>query len=114
VKNGNIFVLSICKVPIEDTVNGIVAMNDLQRKADFMMEDIKKKETDLYKLNKVVEGAKMRFERTLISSDMLRMDMMKLEKQLTDLKQKEQMMEKTNKKLNIIQKRFNIILIIRS
>ena len=42
-------------------IYGIVAMNDLQKKADFMLEDIKKKEADLYKLNNEVARAKMRF-----------------------------------------------------
>ena len=95
----------IYKVPIEDTVSGIVTMARIQERAEAMMEDIKKREDDLEKLNIEVEMAKEGFTRTMINSDILSRDMMKLEKQLTNLRQKEQMLEKTNTKLNIIQKR---------
>ena len=80
-------------------------MARIQKRAEAMMEDIKKREDDLEKLNIEVEMAKEGFTRTMINSDILSRDMMKLEKQLTGLRQKEQMLEKTNTKLNIIQKR---------
>ena len=80
-------------------------MARIQKRAEAMMEDIKKREDDLEKLNIEVEMAKEGFTRTMINSDILSRDMMKLEKQLTDLRQKGQMMEKINAKLNIIQKR---------
>ena len=70
-----------------------------------MIQGIRKKEKYLQKLNQEVEIEKRRFEKTMTSSEMLRIDLMKLEKQLTVLKEKEQRIERTNSKLSIIQRR---------
>ena len=93
------------KVPIEETVNGIVAMSNMQKKADAMLRDIKIKEAHFFKLSNEVEMAKMNFKKTQTSSDKLRIDMMKMQKELLDLRQKKEMIEKTNTKLSLVEKR---------
>ena len=80
-------------------------MANVQKRADAMIQGIRKKEKYLQKLNQEVEIEKRRFEKTMTSSEMLRIDLMKLEKQLTVLKEKEQRIERTNSKLSIIQRR---------
>ena len=80
-------------------------MANVQKRADAMIQGIRKKEKYLQKLNQEVEIEKRRFEKTMTSSEMLRIDLMKLEKQLTVLKEKEQRIERTNSKLSIIQQR---------
>ena len=93
------------KVPIEDTLNGVVAMSNMQKKADAMMKDIKIKEVYLLKVSQEVESAKMRMKNTQKGSNKLRMDMMNLQKELRDLQLKDMMIEKTNQKLELVQER---------
>ena len=93
------------KVPIEDTLNGVVAMSNMQKKADAMMKDIKIKEVYLLKVSQEVESAKMRMKNTQKGSNKLRMDMINLQKELKDLQLKEMMIEKTNQKLELVQER---------
>ena len=92
-------------MPIEDTVNGIVAMSNMQKKADAMLKDVKIKEAHLFKVTNEVERAKSKIKKTQTSSDKLRIDMMKIQHELIDLRQKKEMIEKTNTKLNMVQKR---------
>ena len=80
-------------------------MSNMQKKADAMLEDIKIKEAKLFKVSNEVQRAKMTIKKTQTSSDKLRRDMMMLQRDLMDLRQKKEMIEKTNTKLNLVQKR---------
>ena len=101
------------KVPLEETVNGIVAMSNMQKKADTMLEDIKIKEAIFFKVSNEVQRAKMTIKKTQTSSDKLRRDMMMLQRDLMDLREKKEMIEETNTKLNLVQKRYTIVLNIK-
>jgi hypothetical protein len=92
-------------VPIEETVNGIVAMSNVQKKADAMLEDIKIKEAHFFKVSYEVEKTKMAIKKTQTGSDKLRINMMKMQKEMMDLWQKIETIEQTNTKLNMVQKR---------
>ena len=65
-------------MPIDNTVNGIVAMSNMQKKADATLDDIKKKKVNFFKVSNKVQRAKMTIEKTQTTSDKLRKDMMML------------------------------------
>ena len=80
-------------------------MSNMQKKADAMLEDIQIKEANFFKVSNEVQIAKMTIKKTQRSSDNLRTDMMTLQRDLMDMREKKEMMEKTNTKLNMVQKR---------
>ena len=90
---------------MEDTANGIVAMSNLQKKADAMLKDIKIKEAIFSKASNRVQSAKMTLKQTKTSSDKLRNDMLTLQMDLINLREKKETLEKTNTKLNFVQNR---------
>ena len=92
-------------MPLEDTLSGIVAMANMQKKADSMLEDVKMKEAHLLKLGQEVEKARSDMKNTQRGTNKLTLDMITLQKELKDLQHKEIVLGKTNKKLGLVEER---------
>ena len=92
-------------MPLEDTLSGIVAMANMQKKADSMLEDVKMKEAHLLKLGQEVEKARSDMKNTQRGTNKLTLDMITLQKELKDLQHKEMLLGKTNKKLGLVEER---------
>ena len=92
-------------MPIEDTLSGIVAMANMQKKADSMLEDVKMKEAHLLKVGQEVEKARSDMKNTQRGTNKLTLDMITLQKELKDLQHKEMVLGKTNKKLGLVEER---------
>ena len=92
-------------MPLEDTLSGIVAMANMQKKADSMLEDVKMKEAHLLKLGQEVDKARSDVKNTQRGTNKLTLDMITLQKELKDLQHKEIVLGKTNKKLGLVEER---------
>ena len=92
-------------MPLEDTLSGIVAMANMQERADSMLEDVKMKEAHLLKLGQEVEKARSDMKNTQRGTNKLTLDMITLQKELKDLQHKEIVLGKTNKKLGLVEER---------
>ena len=92
-------------MPLEDTLSGIVAMANMQERADSMLEDVKMKEAHLIKLGQEVDKARSDMKNTQRGTNKLTLDMITLQKELKDLQHKEMVLGKTNKKLGLVEER---------
>ena len=79
-------------------------MNKMQKKADEMIKDIKRKEEYLISVERKIKDVQKQLKITNSQSSSMRSMMRDLDREIKALKQKKEMVESQNFKLNAIQK----------